>query len=167
MSVGSITAWATEMRSRVLQQGATAAEKAAKQEIKTRDVLKDIKPDPTTLDTAKMAKDKLQSKFQGFDPKSVTPEQLAKYSDLLKEQGLISASTANLLSTAGAQKKPTEKFNALDFFANQISALQNNPTKNEQFTQYMIPEYKRAISVMLNLQQFANSGASLSIDTKA
>ncbi|SDS99477.1 hypothetical protein SAMN05216598_3539 [Pseudomonas asplenii] len=167
MSVGSITAWATEMRSRVLKQGTAAAEKAAKQEVKTRDVLKDVKPDPTALDTVKMAKDKLQSKFQGFDAKSVTPEQLAKYSDVLKEQGLISASTANLLSTAGAQKKPNDKFNALDYFANQISALQNSPTKNDQFSSYMIPEYKRAINVMLNLQQFASSGASLSIDTKA
>lgn len=167
MSVGSITAWATEMRSRVLKLDTAAAEKAAKQEVKTRDVLKDIKPDPKALDTAKMAQDKLQSKFQGFDPKAVTPEQLSKYSDILKEHGLISASTANLLSTAGAQKKPNEKFNALDFFANQISALQSGSTKNDQFANYMIPEYKRAISVMLNLQQFANSGASLSIDTKA
>ncbi|WP_273824990.1 hypothetical protein [Pseudomonas asplenii] len=167
MSVGSITAWATEMRSRVLKQGTAAAEKAAKQKVKTDEVLKDIKPDPKALDTAKMAKDKLQSKFQGFDPKAVTPEQLSKYSDLLKEQGLISASTANLLSSAGTQKKPNEKFNALDYFANQISTLQSGPSKNEPFANVMIPEYKRAISVMLNLQQFANSGASLSIDTKA
>ncbi|NWA03579.1 hypothetical protein [Pseudomonas gingeri] len=167
MSLGSISAWATAVRSRVVQQDVAAAKKNNTEKANADKVLKDIKPDPKALDTDKMAKEHLQSKFQGFDPKSVTAEQLAKYSDILKEQGLISSTTANLLSTAGSQKKPNEKFNALDYFANQISGLQNSPTKNEQFTNYMIPEYKRAINVLQNLQQFANSGASMSIDTKA
>jgi len=166
MSTGSIAAWATALSSRVFERKAADAKKANLQEIKNKQVLKDIPRDPTALDTAKMQKDKLQSQFQGFDPKSVTPDQLTKYSNVLKEHGLISTSTAGLLSTAGSKNKAGEKFNALDYFATQISTLQSG-TSNEQFSNHMIPEYKRAINVLLNLQQFASSGASLSINTKA
>ena len=165
MSGGSVVAWATALSTRVFERKAADAKSANMQEIKNKQVLNNIPRDPTALDTTKMQKDKLQSQFQGFDPKSVTPDQLAKYSTILQENGLISATTAGLLSSAGAKGKAGEKFNALDYFASQISTLQSG-SSNDQFSNHMIPEYKKAINVLLNLQQFASSGASMSINTK-
>ena len=165
MSGGSVVAWATALSTRVFERKAADAKSANMQEIKNKQVLNNIPRDPTALDTTKMQKDKLQSQFQGFDPKSVTPDQLAKYSTILQENGLISATTAGLLSSAGAKGKSGEKFNALDYFASQISTLQSG-SSSDQFSNHMIPEYKKAINVLLNLQQFASSGASMSINTK-
>ncbi|WP_191488199.1 hypothetical protein [Pseudomonas sp. FEN] len=165
MSTGSVVAWATALSTRVFERKTADTQKANLQEIKNKQVLNNIPRDPTALDTAQMQKDKLQSQFQGFDPKSVTPDQLTKYSNILKEHGLISTSTAGLLATAGTKNKAGEKFNALDYFATQISTLQSG-SSSDQFSNHMIPEYKRAINVLLNLQQFASSGASMSVDTK-
>ncbi|WP_248797836.1 hypothetical protein [Pseudomonas sp. MWU13-2105] len=174
MSMGTVGAWASAAGLRIFVPDGAPADRAKAVNAKAQQVLRDLGKDPLALDTGKMSKDKLRSNFKGFDPSSVSPDQLGKISSFLKERGLISPFTASLMLNAGeqfdkfgVQKKPTEKFNALEYFATQISTIQDRSLNGSQFSNYMVPEYKRAINVLQNLQQFGSTGASMSINTRA
>jgi len=169
-----VGAWATTVGVRIFVPDGAPADRAKIMTAKAKQVLRDLGTDPLALDTGKMAKNKLRANFKGFNPESVSPDQLGNIGTFLKERGLISDFTASLLLNAGeqfdkygVQKKPTEKFNAMEYFATQITTIQDRSLNNKQFSNYMLPEYKRAINVLQNLQQFGSTGTSLSVDTRA
>ncbi|MGY2200956.1 hypothetical protein [Pseudomonas gingeri] len=175
MSMGAVGAWATAAGLRIFVPDATSpAQKSTIQSDKAKQLLQTIGKDPLALDTGKMASAKLRPRFKDFNPEQVSPTQLGKISTFLKDNGLIDTFTASLMLNAGedfdkfgAQTKPDDNFNALEYFATQINTIQDRNLKNDQYSNYMVPAYKKAINVLQNLQQFGSTGAAVTVNTRA
>ncbi|NWA02426.1 hypothetical protein [Pseudomonas gingeri] len=174
MSMGTVGSWATAAGLKIFVKDATPAAKSKIQSDKAKQLLRTIGKDPLAIDTIKMASAKLRPKFKDFNPEQVTPSQLGKISTFLKDNGLIDTFTASLMLNAGEefdkfgiQKKPDDKFNALEYFATQINTIQERSLKKDVYSNYMVPAYKKAINVLQNLQQFGSTGAAVTVNTKA
>lgn len=143
------------------------------QSFKVKQMLKQVGNDPSALNTAKMNDQKLYKTFKGFDPETVTVKQLRNASAILRDRGLISDVTALTLLNAGdkfdrfgVQKKPDEKFNALEYFATQLDNIQSNNLKGNKYANHLIPEYKKAIYVLQNLQNYGKGNGAGDPNTK-
>ncbi|WP_017907158.1 hypothetical protein [Pseudomonas asplenii] len=174
MSMGTVGAWASAAGLKIFVKDGSPAQQSKIQSEKARQLLREVGKDPLALDLGKMAAAKLRPKFKDFDPEQVTPTQLGKISTFLKDNGLIDTFTASLMLNAGeefdkfgVQKNPDDKFNALEYFATQITTIQDRAMKKDVYSNYMIPAYKKAINVLQNLQQFGSTGAAVTVNTKA
>lgn len=174
MSMGSVGAWASAVGLRIFVKDGAPAQQSKIQSDKAKQLLRTVGPDPLALDTGKMAAAKMRSKFKDFNPEEVSPAQLGKISTFLKENGLIDTFTSSLLlnagkefDTYGVQKNTDDKFNALEYFATQITTIQDRAMKKDVYSNYMVPAYKKAINVLQNLQQFGSTGAAVTVKTKA
>ncbi|KPA99447.1 hypothetical protein [Pseudomonas asplenii] len=174
MSMGTVGAWASAAGLKIFVKDGAPAQQNKIQSEKAQQLLRTVGKDPLALDTGKMAAAKMRSKFKDFNPEQVSPAQLGKISTFLKENGLIDTFTASLLLNAGqdfdkfgVQKNTDDKFNAMEYFATQITTIQDRAMKKDVYSNYMVPAYKKAINVLQNLQQFGSTGAAVTVDTKA
>jgi hypothetical protein len=118
-----------------------------------------------------MDKQGLRKNIKGFDPANVSVKQLSNLSVFLRERGLISDITSFTLLNAGDKfdrfgvtKDPDAKFNALEYFATQLDAIQNNGLNGNAYGKNLIPEYKKAIYVLQNLKTYGEGNAAKPVD---
>ena len=170
MTIGYTGGWTP--KAGLLVQDTGSSGKPVSQSAKVRQMLALVGTDPNALDTAKMDKQQLHKSIKGFDPSNVTAKSLGSLSIFLKDRGLISDVTAVTLSNAGDKfdrfgipNDPDAKFNALEYFATQLDNIQNNNLKGNKYANYLIPEYKKAIYVLQNLQNYGKgNGTTLPTD---
>lgn len=165
VTIGYVGAW-TSKAGLLVREGSESA-KPVSQSARVRQMLALVGNDPTALSTKKMDELKLHRQIKGFDPTNVTANQLGSMSTFLKTNGLITDITAmNLLSAGndfdrfGAPKNPDQVFNALEFFATKLETIQNNNLKGNKYANYLIPEYKKAIYVLQNLQTYGKGNGT-------
>ncbi|MEJ5059917.1 MULTISPECIES: hypothetical protein [unclassified Pseudomonas] len=163
MSIGYVGAWTA--KAGVLVRDTASRTKPPSQPDKVRQMLSMVGSNPIVLDTAKMDKLQLYKQLKGFDPANVTVKSLGNLSVFLKDRGLISEVTALTLTNAGdkfdrfgIQNDPEAKFNALEYFAMQLDSIQSNNLKGNKYANYLIPEFKKAIYVLQNLEIYGKSG---------
>ena len=143
------------------------------QSVKVKQMLAAVGNNPNALNIAKMDELKIHKNVKGFDPENISPKQLGNLSAFLRTKGLISDITSMTLINAGdkfdrfgIQSDPDAKFNALEYFATQLTVIQGNSIKGDKYASGMIPEYKTAIHVLQNLKAYGK-GNGTSISTKA
>jgi hypothetical protein len=90
---------------------------------------------------------------------------------MLRSRGLISEITSFTLKNAGDKfdrfgvtKDIDAKFNALEYFATQLDAIQNNGLNGNAYGQSLIPEFKKAIYVLQNLKTYGEGNAAKPVD---
>lgn len=170
MTIGYTGEWTSKGGLLVKDTGNNA--KPVSQSAKVKQMLALVGNNPGALNTAQMDKQKLHKQIKGFDPENVTGKSLGSLSAFLRDRGLITDVTAVTLSNAGDKfdrfgvaKDPEATFNALEYFATQLDAIQNNNLKGNKYANYLIPEYKKAIYVLQNLQTYGKgNGTSLPTD---
>ncbi|KAB0494171.1 hypothetical protein [Pseudomonas vancouverensis] len=164
MTIGLTGSWTAKAGLLVRDTGSRS--KQVSQSDKVRQMLALVGNNPIALDTAKMDKMDLRKQMKGFDPSNVSVKSLGNLSVFLKERGLISDVTAVTLSNAGDKfdrfgvKDPDAKFNALEYFATQLDSIQNNAIKGNKYGNYLIPEFKKAIYVLQNLETYGKSSGT-------
>jgi pentose-5-phosphate-3-epimerase len=96
---------------------------------------------------------------------------LGNLSEFLRGRGLISEITSITLLNAGdkfdrfgVQKDPEAKFNALEYFATQLDAIQTNSLNGNYYGKSLIPEFKKAIYVLQNLKTYGEGNAAVPSD---
>ncbi|CAI8922658.1 hypothetical protein FE275_27365 [Pseudomonas koreensis] len=168
MTIGIVGGW--ESKAGVLVRN-TGAKKEVKQSLKVQQMLAKVGTNPTALNTAEMDKQGLRKNIKGFDPANVSVKQLSNLSVFLRERGLISDITSFTLLNAGDKfdrfgvtKDPDAKFNALEYFATQLDAIQNNGLNGNAYGKNLIPEYKKAIYVLQNLKTYGEGNAAKPVD---
>ncbi|HEX4550231.1 MULTISPECIES: hypothetical protein [unclassified Pseudomonas] len=168
MTIGIVGGW--ESKAGVLVRN-TGAKKEVKQSLKVQQMLAKVGTNPTALNTAEMDKQGLRKNIKGFDPTNVSVKQLSNLSVFLRERGLISDITSFTLLNAGDKfdrfgvtKDPDAKFNALEYFATQLDAIQNNGLNGNAYGKNLIPEYKKAIYVLQNLKTYGEGNAAKPVD---
>jgi hypothetical protein len=62
------------------------------------------------------------------------------------------------------QKDPEAKFNALEYFATQLDAIQTNSLNGNYYCKSLIPEFKKAIYVLQNLKTYGEGNAPVPSD---
>ncbi|MGH8332442.1 MAG: hypothetical protein ACRER3_21320 [Pseudomonas fluorescens] len=164
MTIGYTGAWTP--KAGLLVQDAGGG-KPVTHNARVKQMLALVGTNPTLLNTAKMDEQKLHRNIKGFDPENVTAKQLGNLSAFLRGKGLISDITSMTLMNAGdkfdrfgVQKDPDAKFNALEYFATQLSTIQNNSIKGDKYAVGLIPEYKTAIYVLQNLQTYGKGNGT-------
>jgi hypothetical protein len=170
MTIGYTGAWTS--KAGLLVQDTGTSTKPVSQSVKVRQMLALVGNNPNALDTAKMDKLQLHKSIKGFNPENVTAKSLGNLTAFLKDRGLISDVTAVTLSNAGDKfdrfgvpKDPDASFNALEYFATQLDTIQNNNLNGNKYANYLIPEYKKAIYVLQNLQTYGKgNGTTLPTD---
>lgn len=170
MTIGITDAWTS--KAGLLIRDASSLTKPATQSVKVQQMLTLVGNNPVELDAAKMDKLQLRKNIKGFDPTNVSVKSLGNLSIFLKERGLISDVTALTLTNAGDKfdrfgipQDPEAKFNALEYFAMQLDSIQSNNLKGNKYANYLIPEFKKAIYVLQNLETYGKSnGAGLPTD---
>jgi len=137
-------------------------------------VLQQIGKDPTALNTTTMTRLKLESAFKDFNSQDISPAQLGLVSKNLADLGLIDQTTANLFISAGTdldkvgnQKNPDVKINAMEFFAARITSLRTAKSSGNYYAEHVIPDYKKAMYVLQNLDAFAKQGQAAAKHGKA
>lgn len=130
-------------------------------------MLREIGENGTVLNTARMELGKLKPIFKDFNPEKVTPAALEKVGKQLYSFDLIDNLTADLLSRAavefdkhGNPARPDEEFNALEFFATQIDEMKIKSYSGDKYATMLLPDYIRAVHVMMCLQDFGSKGES-------
>ena len=168
MTIGIVGGW--ESKAGVLVRN-TGAKKEVKQSLKVQQMLAKVGTNPNALNTAEMDKQGLRKNIKGFDPANVSVKKLSNLSVFLRERGLISDITSFTLLNAGDKfdrfgvtKDPDAKFNALEYFATQLDAIQNNGLNGNAYGKNLIPEYKKAIYVLQNLKTYGEGNAAKPVD---
>ncbi|KAE9646378.1 hypothetical protein [Pseudomonas sp. PB106] len=168
MTIGYTGAW--ESKAGVLVRN-TGAKKQVAQSVKVQQMLTTVGNDPNALNTAEMDKQGLRKQIKGFNPADVSVKQMGKLSVFLRERGLISEVTSFTLLNAGekfdrfgVQKDPDARFNALEYFATQLDAIQTNGLNGNAYGKNLIPEFKKAIYVLQNLKTYGEGNAALPTD---
>lgn len=168
MTIGIVGGW--ESKAGVLVRN-TGAKKEVKQSLKVQQMLAKVGTNPNALNTAEMDKQGLRKNIKGFDPANVSVKQLSNLSVFLRERGLISDITSFTLLNAGDKfdrfgvtKDPDAKFNALEYFATQLDAIQNNGLNGNAYGKNLIPEYKKAIYVLQKLKTYGEGNAAKPVD---
>jgi hypothetical protein len=163
MSIGHVGAWTA--KAGVLVRDTASRAKPPAHSDKVRQMLTLVGNNPAELNTEKMDKLQLYKQLKGFDPANVTAKSLGNISVFLKDRGLISEVTALTLANAGDKfdrfgipSDPEAKFNALEYFAVQLDNIQSNNLKGNKYANYLIPEFKKAIYVLQNLEIYGKSG---------
>ena len=107
-------------------------------------------------------------------PANVSVKQLGNLSEMLRSRGLISEITSFTLMNAGDKfdrfgvtKDIDVKFNALEYFATQLDAIQNNGLNGNAYGKNLIPEFKKAIYVLQNLKTYGEGNAATPADQEA
>ncbi|MFL1514406.1 MULTISPECIES: hypothetical protein [Pseudomonas] len=167
MTIGLVGNWTA--KSGVLVRQGTASSKPVSQSAKVREILTAVGTNPMQLDRAKMDSIQLIKQVKGFDPANISVKQLGNMSTYLKQNGIIGDVTALTLLNAGDKfdkfgipNDPDAKFNALEYFATQLDSIQNNNLKGNKYANYLVPEFKKAIYVLQNLQTYGEgTGAVL------
>ncbi|CAG8866368.1 hypothetical protein D3C87_1190690 [compost metagenome] len=165
MTIGYTGAWTA--KAGLLVRDTVSRSKPVPQSVKVRQMLDLVGDNPVELDTVKMDKMKLRKQMKGFDPTNVSVKSMGSLSVFLKERGLISDVTAVTLSNAGDKfdrfgiKDPDAKFNALEYFATQLENIQNNNLKGNKYANYLVPEFKKAIYVLQNLETYGKSNGPM------
>ncbi|PNB73044.1 hypothetical protein C1X64_16950 [Pseudomonas sp. GW456-E7] len=165
MTIGYTGAWTP--KSGLLVRDTNSRSKPVAQNEKVRQMLNLVGSNPVALDTAKMDKMEMRKQMKGFDPSNISVKSLGTLSVFLKERGLISDVTAVTLSNAGDKfdrfgiKDPDAKFNALEYFAIQLDNIQSNSLKGNKYANYLIPEFKKAIYVLQNLETYGKSNGPM------
>jgi hypothetical protein len=164
MTIGYTGAW-TSKAGLLVQDTGTG--KPVTHSARVKQMLALVGSDPSALNTKLMDEQKLHRNVKGFDPENVTAKQLGNLSAFLKAKGLISDITSMTLMNAGdkfdrfgIQKDPDAKFNALEYFATQLDTIQNNSIKGDKYATGLIPEYKKAIYVLQNLQAYGKGNGT-------
>lgn len=161
MTIGYTGAWTA--KAGLLVRDTASSAKPVSQSVKVKQMLDLVGNNPVELDAAKMDKMQMRKQMKGFDPTDISVKSMGSLSALLKERGLISDVTAVTLSNAGDKfdrfgiKDPDAKFNALEYFATQLDNIQNNNLKGNKYANYLIPEFKKAIYVLQNLETYGKS----------
>jgi hypothetical protein len=168
MTIGYTGAW--ESKAGVLVRN-TGAKKQVAQSVKVQQMLTTVGNDPNALNTAEMDKQGLRKQIKGFNPADVSVKQMGKLSVFLRERGLISEVTSFTLLNAGekfdrfgVQKDPDARFNALEYFATQLDAIQTNGLNGNAYGKNLIPEFKKAIYVLQNLKLYGEGNAPIPTD---
>ncbi|OLF54108.1 hypothetical protein [Pseudomonas chlororaphis] len=169
MAIGYVGGWTS--KAGLLVQDTGARGKPVSQSTKVKQMLALVGQNPLALNVIKMDEMKLHKQIKGFDPENVTAKQLGNMSTFLKDRGLITDVTAMTLLNAGdkfdrfgVQKDPEAPFNALEYFAIQLDTIQNNNLKGNKYANYLIPEYKKAIYVLQNLQNYGKGNGTTVTD---
>lgn len=165
MTIGIVGGW--ESKAGVMVRN-TGAKKQVSQSIKVQQMLSLVGNDPTALNTAEMDKQGLRKNIKGFDPTNVSVKQMGNLSAMLRSRGLISEITSFTLMNAGDKfdrfgvtKDIDAKFNALEYFATQLDAIQNNGLNGNAYGKSLIPEFKKAIYILQNLKTYGEGNAPL------
>jgi hypothetical protein len=168
MTIGYTGAW--ESKAGVLVRNA-GAKKEVGHSVKVQQMLTKVGNDPNAINAAEMDKQGLRKQIKGFNPADVSVKQLGKLSVFLRERGLISEVTSFTLLNAGekfdrfgVQKDPEARFNALEYFATQLDAIQTNGLNGNAYGKNLIPEFKKAIYVLQNLKTYGEGNAALPTD---
>lgn len=168
MTIGYTGAW--ESKAGVLVRN-TGAKKQVAQSVKVQQMLTLVGNDPNALNTAEMDKQGLRKQIKGFNPADVSVKQMGKLSEFLRSRGLISEVTSFTLLNAGdkfdrfgVQKDPDARFNALEYFATQLDAIQTNGLNGNGYGKTLIPEFKKAIYVLQNLKTYGEGNAPIPTD---
>ncbi|ANI54503.1 UNVERIFIED_ORG: hypothetical protein J2X80_001276 [Pseudomonas fluorescens] len=163
MTIGYTGAW--QPKAGLLVRDTGSSSKPVSQSVKVKQMLALVGNDPNAISIAEMDKQGLHKNIKGFDPTNVSAKQLGSLSAMLRSRGLISEVTSITLLNAGdkfdrfgIQKDPDAKFNALEYFATQLDTIQNNNLKGNKYANTLIPEYKKAIYVLQNLQTYGQGG---------
>ncbi|MGF6091197.1 hypothetical protein [Pseudomonas sp. 18173] len=170
MTIGYTGAWTA--KAGLLVRDTSSSSKPVSQSVKVKQMLALVGSNPVELDTVKMDKMQLRKQMKGFDPSNISVKSMGTLSVFLKERGLISDVTAVTLSNAGDKfdrfgiKDPDAKFNALEYFATQLENIQSNNMKGNKYANYLIPEFKRAIYVLQNLETYGQSNGPMVIPAK-
>ena len=165
MTIGYTGAWTP--KAGLLVRDNASSSKPVSQSVKVKQMLALVGSNPVELDTAKMDKMQLRKQMKGFDPANISVKSMGTLSVFLKERGLISDVTAVTLSNAGDKfdrfgiKDPDAKFNALEYFATQLDNIQSNNLKGNKYANYLIPEFKKAIYVLQNLETYGKSNGPM------
>ncbi|MBV7572472.1 hypothetical protein KW846_07190 [Pseudomonas sp. PDM32] len=165
MTIGYTGAWTP--KAGLLVRETTSKSESVPQSVKIRQMLALVGDNPVELDTVKMDKMKLRKQMKGFDPTNISVKSMGSLSVFLKERGLISDVTAVTLSNAGDKfdrfgiKDPDAKFNALEYFATQLENIQSNNLKGNKYANYLVPEFKKAIYVLQNLEAYGKSNGPM------
>ncbi|AZD02196.1 hypothetical protein [Pseudomonas chlororaphis] len=169
MTIGYVGGWTS--KAGLLVQDTGSRGKPVSQSTKVKQMLALVGQNPLALNVFKMDEMKLHKQIKGFDPENVSAKQLGNMSTFLKQKGLISDVTAMTLLNAGdkfdrfgVQADPDAKFNALEYFAIQLDNIQTNNLKGNKYASYLIPEYKKAIYVLQNLQSYGKGNGTTVTD---
>jgi len=165
MTIGIVGGW--ESKAGVMVRN-TGAKKQVAQSVKVQQMLTMVGNDPNALNTAEMDKQGLRKNIKGFDPANVSVKQMGNLAAMLRSRGLISEITSFTLLNAGDKfdrfgvtKDIDVKFNALEYFAAQLDAIQNNGLNGNAYGKNLIPEFKKAIYVLQNLKTYGEGNAPL------
>ena len=165
MTIGIVGGWQSKAGVMVRDTG---AKKQVSQSVKVQQMLTMVGNDPNALNTAEMDKQGLRKNIKGFDPTNVSVKQMGNLSAMLRSRGLISEITSFTLMNAGDKfdrfgvtKDIDAKFNALEYFATQLDAIQNNGLNGNAYGKNLIPEFKKAIYVLQNLKIYGDGNAPL------
>ena len=165
MTIGIVGGW--ESKAGVMVRN-TGAKKQVAQSVKVQQLLTMVGNDPNALNTAEMDKQGLRKNIKGFDPANVSVKQMGNLAAMLRSRGLISEITSFTLLNAGDKfdrfgvtKDIDVKFNALEYFATQLDAIQNNGLNGNAYGKNLIPEFKKAIYVLQNLKTYGEGNAPL------
>ena len=165
MTIGIVGGW--ESKAGVMVRN-TGAKKQVAQSVKVQQMLTMVGNDPNALNTAEMDKQGLRKNIKGFDPANVSVKQMGNLAAMLRGRGLISEITSFTLMNAGDKfdrfgvtKDIDVKFNALEYFATQLDAIQNNGLNGNAYGKNLIPEFKKAIYVLQNLKTYGEGNAPL------
>ena len=168
MTIGIVGQWQSKAGIMVRDTG---AKKQVAQSVKVQQMLTMVGNDPNALNTAEMDKQGLRKNIKGFDPTNVSVKQMGNLSAMLRSRGLISEITSFTLLNAGDKfdrfgvtKDVDAKFNALEYFATQLDAIQNNGLNGNAYGKNLIPEFKKAIYVLQNLKTYGEGNAPLPKD---
>ncbi|MBP5946808.1 MULTISPECIES: hypothetical protein [Pseudomonas] len=165
MTIGIVGGW--ESKAGVMVRN-TGGKKQVSQSVKVQQMLTKVGNDPNALNTAEMDKQGLRKNIKGFDPANVSVKQMGNLAAMLRSRGLISEITSFTLMNAGDKfdrfgvtKDIDVKFNALEYFATQLDAIQNNGLNGNAYGKNLIPEFKKAIYVLQNLKTYGEGNAPL------
>ncbi|WP_435036780.1 hypothetical protein [Pseudomonas neuropathica] len=168
MTIGIVGGWQAKAGLLVRDTG---AKKQVSQSVKVQQMLTLVGNDPTALNTAEMDKQGLRKAIKGFDPANVSVKQLGNLSEVLRSRGLISEITSFTLKNAGDKfdrfgvtKDIDAKFNALEYFATQLDAIQSNGLNGNAYGKNLIPEFKKAIYVLQNLKTYGDGNVAKPVD---
>jgi hypothetical protein len=96
---------------------------------------------------------------------------MGNLSEMLRSRGLISEITSFTLKNAGDKfdrfgvtKDIDAKFNALEYFATQLDAIQSNGLNGNAYGKNLIPEFKKAIYVLQNLKTYGDGNVAKPVD---
>lgn len=128
-------------------------------------MLSEIGENGTALNITRMERGQLKPMFKDFDPEKISSANLDKVGKQLYAYGFIDNLTADLLGRAalefdkdGKPKNPDEEINALEFFARQMDEIKNKSYKGDKYAKLLLPDYVRAVHIMLCLQDFGSKG---------